>query len=104
VRRLTGDEHLGPEFTTTWRTYALDPKTWALLSYAETLTEAPAMLGDADIEEMRAAGWDDMAIYEATALIAFYNFSGRIEAASGLPMDEVPGSARPPEASPELTA
>ncbi len=104
MRRLTGEEHLGPEFTTTWRTYALDPKAQALLGYAEKLTEAPAMLRDADIDELRAAGWDDRAIYEATALIAFYNFSGRMEAASGLPMDEVPGNARPPEASVELRA
>lgn len=94
MRRLTGDEHLGPEFTTTWRTYALPPKTRALLAYAEKLTEAPAMLEDADVDELRRAGWDDRAIYEATVLTAFYNFSGRLEAASGLPMDEVPPTGR----------
>lgn len=42
---------------------------------------------------MKAAGWDDEAIYEATALISFFNFSGRMEAASGLPMDEIPMEA-----------
>jgi hypothetical protein len=29
-------------------------------------------------------------IYEATALASFFNFSGRLEAASGLPPDEFP--------------
>ncbi len=99
MRRLTGDEHVGPEFATTWRTYALDPKTRALLGYADKLTEGPGMLQDEDFDELRAAGWDDRGIYEATALIAFFNFTGRMEAASGLPMDEVPPTSRLREAS-----
>ena len=45
---------------------------------------------------MRAAGWNEDAIYEATTLISIFNFSGRIEAASGLPPDEVPAGATPP--------
>ena len=90
MRRLTKDEHLGPEFATTWPTYELDPKTRALLSYAKKLTEEPNMLEDADVDALRAAGWDERAIYEATALISLFNCSGRMEAASGLPMDEVP--------------
>jgi alkylhydroperoxidase family enzyme len=39
---------------------------------------------------LRAAGWDDDGVYEATALIGFYNFTGRLEAASGLPPDRPP--------------
>jgi len=48
------------------------------------------MVEDADVDALRAAGWDEQAIYEATALISLLNCSGRMEAASGLPMDEVP--------------
>lgn len=99
VRRLTGHQHLGPEFTTTWRTYDLDPPTRALLAYAEKLTEAPALLEDRDFDELRAAGWDDRAIWEATALIALFNMTGRLEAASGLPLDRVPPGSRLPEAA-----
>jgi alkylhydroperoxidase family enzyme len=101
VRRLTGDEHLSVEFATTWRTYDLDEGTRTLLDYAEKLTKAPATIDDADIDALRRAGWDEDAIYEATALASFFNFSGRLEAASGLPPDEVPGGARPPEARAE---
>ena len=100
MRRLTGDEHLSPEFATTWPTYDLDPRTRALHSYAQKLTEAPAAMEDADIEALRAAGWDERAIYEATALIAFFNFSGRMEAASGLPQDQIAADARIREAAP----
>jgi len=87
LRRLTGLEHLDHEFATTWPTYDLDPKTRALLGYAKKLTETPAAMEDADFEALRGAGWDERSIYQATALISFFNFSGRLEAASGLPMD-----------------
>ena len=90
VRRLTGNEHLSPSFTTTWRMYELDDKTRALLEYAEKLTEAPGLLQDDDVQLLRDAGWDQRAIWEATALIALFNLTGRMEAASGLPMDDVP--------------
>lgn len=98
VSRLTGDEHLSSEFATTWRTYDLDQKTRALLAYAEKLTKAPGQLEDADVDALREAGWSEDAVYEATALISFFNFSGRMEAASGLPADEVPPGAVTPEA------
>ena len=97
VRRLMGDEHLSFEFASTWPTYDLDAKTRTLLGYAQKLTDMPAAVEDADIAALRGAGWDDRAIYEATALIAFFNFSGRMEAASGLPQDELAADARIPE-------
>ena len=100
MRRLTKDEHLGPEFATTWTQYDLDEKTRALLAYAKKLTQEPGMVEDSDVEDLRAAGWDERGIYEATALISLYNFSGRMEAASGLPMDQLPGEAPFPEATP----
>jgi alkylhydroperoxidase family enzyme len=99
VRRLTKDEHLGPEFATTWPQYDLDEKTRALLTYAKKLTQEPNMVEDSDIEELRAAGWDEKGIYEATALISFFNYSGRMEAASGLPMDPMPGEPPFPKAT-----
>lgn len=101
MRRLTGDERLGPEFATTWPLYDLDPKTRALLSYAKKLTETPSRIVDTDIDALRAAGWDEEGVYQATALISWYNFSGRMEAASGLPMDQIPADALFPEAASE---
>jgi len=93
VRRLTGDEHLDHEFATTWSTYDLDPATRALLRYANKLTEAPSLVGKDDIDLLREAGWNEQAIWEITALTSFFNFSGRLEAASGLPPDEIPDGA-----------
>ena len=100
MRRLTKDEHLSHEFATTWPQYDLDQKTHALLGYAKKLTQEPSMVEDSDIEELRSAGWDEQAIYEATALISMFNFSGRLEAASGLPMDQIPEGVQVSEATP----
>jgi uncharacterized peroxidase-related enzyme len=96
VRRLSGDESITPEFATTWPEYDLDAKTRTLLAYASKLTESPSFIDDEDIEALRSAGWDERGIYQATALISFFNMTGRMEAASGLPMDQVPNGVRIP--------
>lgn len=51
-----------------------------------------------DIGLLRECGWDEQAIWEITALTSFFNFSGRLEAASGLPPDEIPEGASIAEA------
>jgi len=62
------------------------------------------MVEDSDIEGLRAAGWDEKGIYEATAVISFFNYSEWMEAASGLPMDEMPGEAPFAQATPGIQA
>jgi alkylhydroperoxidase family enzyme len=100
VRRLTGDVHLSSEFAATWRTYDLDEKTHALLAYADKLTESPGMLDTSDFDALRSAGWSEDGIFEATALTGFFNFSGRLEAASGLLPDTIADDANPTEVRP----
>ncbi len=101
MRRLTGDDDFGPAFVQRWPDYPMDAQTLALLRYAHRLTGSPDRITDQDVESLREAGWDEAAIYEATALVAMFNFIGRIEAASGLPMDEIPASADLAEARPD---
>ncbi len=71
----------------------MDAKTRALLSYAGKLTEAPSIVDSGHIEKLRSAGWNDQAIWEITALISLFNFSGQLEAASGLPPSQIPKGA-----------
>lgn len=56
------------------------------------------MVGKEDMEKLKEAGWDEKAIWEIAALVSFFNFSGRLEAASGLPPDEIPEGAKIAEA------
>jgi alkylhydroperoxidase family enzyme len=69
-----------------------------MLAYASKLTETPSFVDRDDMEKLKTAGWDDRAVWEITALASFFNFSGRMEAASGLPPDEIPESAKLKEA------
>jgi len=50
-------------------------------------------VGEDDIASLRETGWSESAIWEITALASFFNFSGRMEAVSGLPPDEIPADA-----------
>ncbi len=68
--------------------------TRSLLGYASKLTETPSLVENEDIATLKKAGWNERAIWEMTALISFFNFSGRMEAASGLPPDQIPEGAR----------
>jgi uncharacterized peroxidase-related enzyme len=98
LRRLTGDQHLSAEFAHTWHSYALGPKTRALLAWARKLTLESGTVEEADVEQLRDAGLDEQAIWEATALISFYNMNGRLELAAGVKPDQLPDWAQIPEA------
>lgn len=52
------------------------------------------MVDNEDIGTLKKAGWNERAIWEMTALISFFNFSGRMEAASDLLPDQIPEGAR----------
>jgi alkylhydroperoxidase family enzyme len=60
------------------------------------------MVNKEDIDLLREAGWSEKAVWEITALISFFNFSGRMEAASGLPSDQIPETAKFDEALDDL--
>ena len=75
-----------------------------MLIYAQKLTEQPSAIDDADVDALKNAGWEENGIWEATALISFFNFSGRMEAASGLGEDEIPEGAELAEAAGESGA
>jgi alkylhydroperoxidase family enzyme len=76
----------------------MDEQTRALLRYASKLTETPSLVGSEDIGLLRESGWSERGVWEITAPASFFNFIGRLEAASGLPPDEIPESARLAEA------
>jgi uncharacterized peroxidase-related enzyme len=52
------------------------------LDYAVKLTRTPALMTEADVEELRAAGWQDEDVMDITEVTALFNFSNRM--ASGL--------------------
>jgi len=76
----------------------MDDRTRALLRFASKLTESPSLVDEEDTGKLKDAGWSDQAIWEISALTAFFNYTGRMEAASGLPPDQIPDGAKLAEA------
>ena len=71
-------------FAVDWRTAGLDAATEALLDYTEKLTKTPQLCGGGDIDMLRAAGWDDRAIHDATQVCAYFNYINRIADGMGV--------------------
>ena len=67
-----------------WRTAGLDAATAALMAYADKLTRAPNAMTAEDIEGLRAVGWDDRAINDATQVVSYFNYINRIADGLGL--------------------
>ena len=73
-------------FADNWRTAGLDDATAALLEHAEKLTREPAAITATDLDRLRAVGWDDRAITDATQVCSYFNYINRI--AEGLGVDD----------------
>ena len=67
-----------------WKTASLSPQDLALCRFAEKLTLTPSAMSPADLDELRAIGFDDRAIHDATQVIAYFNYINRIADALGV--------------------
>ena len=56
----------------------------ALCAYAEKLTLSPAAMNEADIDALRDAGLDDIAIHDATQVVGYFNYINRVADALGV--------------------
>jgi uncharacterized peroxidase-related enzyme len=63
----------------------LDDKTKLLLRCVGTMTTSLPATNGSDIDALRAAGWDDEAIYFAITTCALFNFYNRWITATGVP-------------------
>ena len=61
-----------------WRTADLSDPDRALCSYAEKLTGRQHDVGRPDIDALRAHGFDDVAIHDATQIIGYFNYITRV--------------------------
>ncbi len=77
-------ESLGGDF----RAAEMSPRERAILEYAEKLTVAPGDVRAADVEALRAAGLDDLAIHDLCAVVAYFAFVNRIADGLGVELEE----------------
>jgi len=66
---------------------ALSPADRALLAYADKLTLTPGAMTGGDVERLRAAGFDDRAVHDACAIVAYFAFVNRIADGLGVELE-----------------
>lgn len=66
---------------------AADPRTAAALRFALQLVEARGQVGDADVQAVRAAGFNDEEIVEILAHVALNLFTNYVNVAFAVPVD-----------------
>jgi uncharacterized peroxidase-related enzyme len=72
-----------------WRALELGEEDVAMLEFAEKLTFQPAEVEAADIEALRAAGFEDRGIYEIVLLAAYRNFINRVNDGLGVSTEKL---------------
>ena len=84
---------------TDYRKAELDPPDRTMLDYVMKITRTPWQIVEADIEGLRRAGFDDLAIHDMCTIAAYYAFVNRI--ADGLGVELEPGHAEAGDPRPE---
>ena len=67
-----------------WQDAGLAPVDLALCAFAVKLTRGETKMTPADLDRLRAHGLDDIAIHDATQVIAYFNYITRIADALGV--------------------
>ena len=88
---LLGDETLVWAVLSDLEHAPIDEKTKRLLRFVGKMTRTLPATDAADIDALRAAGWDDEAIYYVITTCALFNFYNRWITATGVPVMSVEG-------------
>jgi uncharacterized peroxidase-related enzyme len=78
LRVRAKDPRLADILAVDWRKAALSPRQRAMLAFAEKLAREPWTVEDADIEMLRAHGFDEEAIWDIGAITALFAASNRL--------------------------
>lgn len=60
----------------------------AMLGYAMKLTRTPAAMTGADVDLLRAAGFDDRAIHDICTIVGYFAFVNRLADGLGVELEE----------------
>ncbi|HJP13769.1 MAG TPA: hypothetical protein QF533_05390 [Nitrospinota bacterium] len=71
-----------------FRSAGLSPEDLAMLEYAEKITLAPWTVTESDVENLRAHGFDDVAILEIATVSAYRNFIARVANGLGIELED----------------
>lgn len=89
LREVTRDPVAVGKIEVNYRHVDLTDRQRALADYAAKVTLSPSQVEKADIEKLKSAGLSEHEIIDAAAIIAYFNFSNRLNSSLGIkPNDE----------------
>ena len=59
-----------------------------MLDYAVKLTQTPSQMAESDIRNLRAVGFDDLAVLHIVLLSSWFNYITRVADGLGIELDE----------------
>ena len=74
-----------------YRTAPIDAREKALFAFIEKMNRQSSVLRQEDVDEAKAAGWSDEALYDAITVCALFNFYNRWIDATGV--SDMPATA-----------
>ena len=74
-----------------FRTAPIDAPEKALFAFIDKMNRHSSLLRQKDVDEVKAAGWSDEALYDATTVCALFNFYNKWIDATGV--SDMPGAA-----------
>lgn len=81
------DEHV-QHIASDWTSAALSDPDKALCRFADKLTASPQEMMNRDIEDLRAAGFDDVAIHDAAQVVGYFNYINRVADALNVDLED----------------
>ncbi len=87
LRRLIRDDGLVDALQADPLAAPVPARERALLRYAARLTREPASVTRADLDALRAEGWDDRAILDLNQVVAYFNYVNRIADGLGVRLE-----------------
>ncbi len=87
LRRETKDNALVTRLAEDYRKANLDPKTVAILDYAERITQNAPSIRRAHIQRLREVGLSDDEILHAAAIASYFNYINRVSDALGVELE-----------------
>ncbi len=87
LRRVTLDEALSEAIKKDFRTAEISSKEKVMLEYVEKITIKPAQITRMDIDSLRDAGFDDVAILQINLIASWFNYINRVADGLGVGRD-----------------
>jgi uncharacterized peroxidase-related enzyme len=84
LRRVTLDESLCRAIEKDYREADVTPEERAMLDYVAKLTLHPARMMREDVEALRAAGFEDVAILQINLIASWFNYINRVADGLGI--------------------